>query len=272
MIGRTLRNYLLAAHAAPTAAVTVVAALLALDVGRGVAGIAWASAAIFVGQLSVGWSNDWVDRHRDRASGRQDKPLVRGDMSDRALQRAAFVALAAAVALSFASGLAAALAHTTALAAAWSYNMLLKRTALSVAPFLLAFGLLPAFVVLGLPGHHWPPWWLIVAGALLGAGAHFVNVLPDLADDARTGVRGLPHRLGGPVSAVVTALFLTATAVVLAVAPPGPPGALGWLGLALGLAVAAAVALITVRRGDPKVPFRLCLGVAAADVVLLVLR
>ena len=34
------------------------------------------------------------------------------------------------------------------------------------------------------------------AAAALGSAAHFVNVLPDLADDAATGVHGLPHRLG----------------------------------------------------------------------------
>src|SRR3712207_7375206 len=30
----------------------------------------------------------------------------------------------------------------------------------------------------------------------LGVGAHLLNVLPDLEDDAATGVRGLPHVLG----------------------------------------------------------------------------
>ncbi|MDQ1726921.1 MAG: hypothetical protein QOK14_966 [Frankiaceae bacterium] len=269
---RAVRGYLVAAHAGPTFAVTAVTGLLALDVGRGAAGTAWATAAMFAGQLSVGWSNDWVDRDRDRAADRRGKPLVRGDMTDAALGRAAVVALAAGLALSFGSGWRAALAHGVALAAAWSYNLVLKRTVLSLAPFLLAFGLLPAFVVLGLPGHPWPAWWLTSAGALLGGGAHIVNVLPDLADDARLGVRGLPQRLGGPASALTGALALSAAAVVLALAPPGPPGALGWFGLALGLGVAAVVATVTARGGDPRLPFRLCLAVAAADVVLLLLR
>ena len=269
---RTARAYLLAAHAGPTLAVTAVAGLLALDVGRGQAGIAWAASAMFIGQLSVGWSNDWIDRDRDRAAARSDKPLVRRDMPDTALGRAAFVALALAVALSFGSGWRAAAAHTVALAAAWSYNVVLKRTVLSVGPYLLAFGLLPAFVVLGLPGHSWPAWWLMAAGALLGAGAHFVNVLPDLADDARLGIRGLPQRLGGPASALIGALLLAAVAVVLALAPAGPPGLVGWVGLVLGLGVAAVVATLTARGGDARLPFRLCLAVAAADVVLLILR
>ncbi|MCU1678990.1 MAG: UbiA prenyltransferase [Frankiales bacterium] len=269
---QTIRGYVEAAHAAPTVAVTAVTGLLALDTGRGPAGIAWAATAMLAGQLSVGWSNDWVDRGDDRAAGRSAKPLVRGDMPDASLLRAAAAALLLALALSFGSGWRAAAVHAVALAAAWSYNFRLKRTALSAVPFLVAFGLLPAFVVLGLPGHPWPAWWLVAAGALLGASAHFVNVLPDLGTDARLGIRGLPQRLGGPASALTAVLLLSTAAVVLAVAPPGPPGAPGWVGLAVGLGVAAVVALVTVRGGDPRLPFRLCLAVAAADVVLLVLR
>ena len=36
------------------------------------------------------------------------------------------------------------------------------------------------------------PGWAVAAGACLGVAAHLANVLPDLADDASTGVRGLP--------------------------------------------------------------------------------
>ena len=272
MRSRVIRGYLVASHAGPTGAVTLVTGLLALGVGRGAAGIAWAASAMLAGQLSVGWSNDWVDRHRDRAAARSDKPLVRGDLSPPGLRNAAGVALAAALLLSLGSGWRAAAAHAGALAAAWSYNFFLKRTALSVVPYVVAFGLLPAFVSLGLPGAPWPPLWLMTAGALLGAGAHFVNVLPDIEQDVRLGVRGLPHRIGGRASAVLGAVLLGAAAVVLAVAPPGPTGVLGAAGLALAAAVGAAVVTVTVRRGDLRLPFRLCLFVAAADVLLLVLR
>jgi 4-hydroxybenzoate polyprenyltransferase len=272
MRSRTVRGYIVAAHAGPTVAVTVVTALLAVDVGRGSRGIAWATVAMLAGQLSVGWSNDWIDRGRDRAAARIAKPLVRGDISDDSLRNSALVAVAVAIALSFGSGWRAAVAHIVAIAAAWSYNAGLKATVASAVPFLVGFGLLPAFVVLGLGGHPWPAWWLVAAGALLGGGAHFVNVLPDLETDARLGIRGLPQRLGARGSAMAGSLLLSAAAAVLALAPPGPPGALGYVGLALGLGVSAAVIGITLRRGNPKVPFRLSLAVAAADVVLLVLR
>src|SRR5205814_5449346 len=106
-------------------------------------------------------------------------------------------------------------------------------------PYLVSFGVLPAFVVLGKPAT--PPWWMIVAAALLGGGAHFVNVLPDLADDARTGVRGLPQRLGWTGSWLLGgALLLAATAVLVF----GPAGAPSWVGLRL-----RAVAVVTLPLG-----------------------
>ena len=44
---------------------------------------------------------------------------------------------------------------------------------------------------------------------------HLTNVLPDLEDDAATGVRGLPHRLGPRASAVVAAVALIVGAVAV---------------------------------------------------------
>ena len=40
-----------------------------------------------------------------------------------------------------------------------------------------------------------PRWPITVAAALIGLGAHFANVLPDLAGDRATGVVGLPQRV-----------------------------------------------------------------------------
>ena len=94
--------------------------------------------------------------------------------------------------LSLLSGWRAAAVHLVAVLLAWGYDLGLKSTVWSVVPYTVSFGLLPAFVTLGLPGAPWPPWWATAAGALLGAGAHFANVLPDLDDDLATGVLGLP--------------------------------------------------------------------------------
>ena len=80
----------------------------------------------------------------------------------------------------------------------------------------------PAFVVTvaaGLAGARRSGWSR--PARCSGAGAHFANVLPDLDDDARTGVRGLPHRLGAARSAVAAAGLLLAATVTLVFGPPG---------------------------------------------------
>lgn len=51
---------------------------------------------------------------------------------------------------------------------------------------------------------------IVVADALLGVGAHVANTLPDLDDDAATGVHGLPHRIGRTASSAVAPLLLGA--------------------------------------------------------------
>jgi protoheme IX farnesyltransferase len=127
---------------------------------------------------------------------------------------------------------------------------------------------LPAFVVLGLPGSPAPPWWLPAGGALLGAGAHFANVLPDLDDDAVTGVRGLPHRLGAAGSRVAAAVLMLTATVVLALGAPVPR----WLAWSVPVVaiVVLAVGLRLGRRPGSRAPFRAVMVVAAIAVVLLV--
>jgi 4-hydroxybenzoate polyprenyltransferase len=258
-----------ACHPEPTAAVTAVVTALAVSAGRGWGAVAVAL-AFLSGQLSVGWSNDWIDADRDRVTGRPDKPVPRGDVSPRALRTAALAAVAACVPLSLLMGLRAGLLHLAAVAAAWAYNARLKSTVLSWLPYALAFGAIPSIVTLGLAGHPWAPWWATAAGALLGVGAHLANVLPDLADDEATGVRGLPHRLGGPVTAALSAVLLLAATSLLAVGP-GRPGALVAVALALA-AVLTGAGLVLGRRPGSRAPFRAVLLVAAVDVALLLAR
>ncbi|WP_308344924.1 UbiA family prenyltransferase [Streptomyces sp. ISL-94] len=257
-----------ACHPVPAAAVTVLAAALAAAAGRGLAGGAVAVVAVAAGQLSVGWCNDRADLRRDLASGRRDKPLVAGTVSPAAVSRAAALALLACVPLSVAGGLLAGAVHLTGVAAAWAYNLRLKSTAASWLPYALAFGLLPAFVTLGLPGAPWPPPWLTAAAALLGAGAHFANVLPDIEDDLATGVRGLPQRLGPRYAAALAGLLVLGSAAVLVLGPPGPVTAYGWI---LPAATTVTV-LLASRRPASRLPFLAVLAVAGADVLLLVVQ
>jgi hypothetical protein len=105
------------------------------------------------------------------------------------------------------------------------------------------------------------------AAGLVGLGAHFTNVLPDLAGDARSGVRGLPQRVAawfGPAAAkgVAVTLLLGASVLLLVASSPGRR----WVAVAglCGACVLAAVA----ARGGGRVPFFASIGIAAVDVVL----
>jgi 4-hydroxybenzoate polyprenyltransferase len=256
-----------ASHFQPTVAVTTIATGLAVAVGRGFGGTVAVMLAVLAGQLSVGWSNDYLDRDRDRRAHRTDKPIVAGTVKARTVGIAAIVAAVACVPLSFLSGWRAALVHLAAVALAWAYNAGAKNTMFSVVPYVLSFGVLPVFVTLGLPGHPLPPWWAVVAAALLGAGAHFVNTLADLDDDERVGIRGLPHRVGARGSLVVAAVLLASAVLVLTIAPSGGAGPLGIVLLvsALGAVVGVVVAGST---GHERGAWSLTLYVAGLSVAL----
>ncbi|MFE0593584.1 UbiA family prenyltransferase [Micromonospora echinospora] len=274
LMWRTVLGLVRACHPEPTAAVTVVAGLLAWGVGHTGAGIAAVVATVLASQLAVGWSNDRLDADRDELVGRADKPVVAGTVSRRTLGTGALLAALVAPLVALTTNPVAALCATVGLVSALLYNWPLKSTPVSVVPYAVSFGSLPAFVVLALPGAPAPPVWQVAAGALLGAGAHFANVLPDLADDARTGVHGLPHRLGATGSGVAAAGLLLAATVTLVLGPAGPPS---WAGLS---AVAAAAVVPPLgwygsRRAvhvgaRPVGAFRGVLLVALIDVALLV--
>lgn len=246
-----LSRVIRACHPEPTVTVTLVAALLAAASSRPAWQVALVTLAVVCGQLSVGWSNDFIDADRDAAIGRDDKPIAAGTLSRQQVKVLAIIALVLAIVLSLCLGTVGWL-HVVALGSAWSYNYPLKNTAVSVVPFALSFGLLVPFA------YPAAAWQLIIVGALLGAAAHFANALPDLADDAKTGIRGLPHRLGRNGSHLVTvALLLAASGVIATVMIAGV-----WLTIAA--AVWLAVASVAKMHG-----FRVVQLVALVDVVAL---
>jgi protoheme IX farnesyltransferase len=258
-------------HPEPGGAVTVAMTLLAAGVGHRGWSLAGVAAAVGATQLSVGWVNDWLDADRDRVARRTDKPVAEGAVSRRTVGVAGLIASLAIPFLGLPFGPAATVCITLVGIFALLYDWPLKSTPFSVVPYLVAFGLLPAFVVVALPGHPAPPAWLVAAGALLGGGAHFANVLPDLADDAATGVRGLPHRLGAAWSQIAAASLLLAATLTLVFGPPGPPS---WAGVAAGAAAVVVLPLgwYAARRatGRPVAMFRAVIVVALIDVLLLI--
>jgi 4-hydroxybenzoate polyprenyltransferase len=259
----------LATHAGPTVAVTTVATLLSVATGAPATRVFLVFAAVLAGQASIGWSNDWLDADRDRAVARADKPVVQGAVAPSRLRSAALVAVVLAAALSLLLGIVPGLLLLVLVASGWAYNAGLKRTAWSVVPYLTGFGALPAGVVAAAPGTPSAPWWLVTAGAALGASAHLANVAPDLEDDLATGVRGLPHRLGAQLSAVTGALALGGASLLLVLGPDGSPTAAGWACLVLAVP-AVTVAALAGTAGFSRLAFPAVMLLTVLAVVLLV--
>lgn len=248
---------------------TALATALAVSTGLGGRSVLVAL-AFLTGQLSVGWSNDWIDAARDRRTGREDKPVAVGALPVARVRTAALVAAALCVPASLALGWRSGLLHLVAVASAWAYNARLKATLLSWAPYAFSFGAVPSILTLARDAPVLAPWWATAAGALLGVGAHLCNVLPDLEQDLATGVRGLPHALGPARSAVLAAGLLLTASVLLALGP-GRPGVVPVLAVALAAAVTVG-GLVRARRPGSRAAFRAAMLVAAVSVGLLVAR
>jgi 4-hydroxybenzoate polyprenyltransferase len=258
----------LACHPVPTVAVTVMATVLVVSAGNNSPTVLVGAAAVLTGQLSIGWSNDLIDVRRDAAAGRQDKPLAAGAVSARAVAAATALALALTVALSMALGWRAGAAQLCVVTGGWVYSYPLKSTRLSAAPFFVAFGALPAVATLALPEPAWPPVWVLVAAGLIGVSAHFGNVLPDFDDDAATGVRGLPHRIGRFGSAVAASLCAV-TASVIAVVGSRPPWAWGAVALVVAVGLAGGGLVVVRRQRSSEAAFYTSMAVAAIGVTLI---
>jgi 4-hydroxybenzoate polyprenyltransferase len=259
-----------ASHPGPTLVVTALACALGIAVGLQPWRLALLTLAVFAGQLAVGISNDALDVGRDRATGRRDKPLARGAVSVDAAWAAASLALAVALALSALLGWRMLTAHALALGSALAYNAGLKSTVWSIAPFIVSFGVFPSLATLSAAEPAFAAPWAWIAGAALGAAVHLTNVLPDLDDDARTGVRGLPHRWGGRVSAIVACAAVIVGAVAVLLGPGGPIPAVGWVFFAAVLLVAAATIVCALMRPPGRVLFRLVMLAALLLAVQLV--
>ena len=231
-------------HPSPTLAVTalsgVMGAVLVTQSG-GAVGVRWllTVAAILGSQVFTGAINDLVDRTRDEAAGRVDKPLAGGDLSPGAATWIASAGLALQLAASLWLGMLAAALGAAATLSALAYNLWLSRTPLSVLPYLVSFGLLPLWIAagVGVPLERVLPAVPLVAP--FAAAAHLANAARDFAVDGATGSRSLAQLLG--------------------------PNASGWTAYALALAVGVSfgAALILGGNGAPALFGLGLLGLAA---------
>lgn len=263
------RALVLACHPGPSAVVTSIALLLGVALDYDLPRLLLLGGAVLTGQLSIGWSNDWLDAARDRAVHRSDKPVARGDVSARTVRSAALIAVILTIVLSGLLGPIAAAAQLTGVAAGWAYNAWLKATPASIVPYTICFGLLPAVATFGQEHPQAPAGWVFLVGALLGIAAHFTNVLPDLDDDRRTGIRGLPHLLGARVSGLSAFGCVAAAGVLLALCPGLPPNAISFVGLVASVTIAVVGVALVVGSHTTRMLMRLVMAGAVVDVLML---
>jgi 4-hydroxybenzoate polyprenyltransferase len=264
----TLRAIAGSAHLGPTLVVTTITVVLASASGLEPWRLMVLGTMTFANQLSIGWSNDAIDAARDRESHRVDKPIVQGEVSARTIMTLAVCAAASAIALSLLLGPALAIVHAVALAAGWLYNARLKRGLSATLCYMVGFGLIPLMITLARADPRPAAVWAIVVGGMLGLAAHFANVLPDLDDDERHGIRSLPHRLGARVSGAI-ALVALAGASVLAVTGSGIVTPVMLVGSTATLVILAVGIIALLRQPPSRLLFRLIMLAALSVVVTL---
>lgn len=264
-----IRALISATHPGPTVAVTALAVILSFSIGLDALRITEVGAAVLCGQLAIGWSNDWLDARRDTEVGRTDKPIANGSVSAVAVRNAFIVAALLSIPLSLLLGPDAAIAHLVLVASGLSYNLFFKKTSYSWLPYVVSFGLLPTVVTFAGTPPEAPMGWVVAVGSLLGLAAHFANVLPDLDDDRRTGVQGLPHRLGRIPSGIAS--FAALVGASLAILIGAGANLVTLVGFGLGLLIAGVGIWLVLTRPPGRVLFQLIIAAALVDVVLLAL-
>lgn len=169
---------------------------------------------VFTGQLVVGWSNDLYDYADDLSHRRLNKPLVAGSISREFLRKwiKAMLPLSFFVNLIGPLGIKGGLVYMLGIACGVGYNFYFKFSWLSPLPYAIAFAALPSAIAIS--KEITPPLWMWLGGALFGMAAHFVNVLKDMKADQKSGIRGLPQRLGSRNS-IIVAIALVALGVLV---------------------------------------------------------
>ena len=168
-----------------------------------------------VGQAVLGWHNDLVDRRRDRADERVDKPIGQGLLDPGDVAFALACAVLVLVPLAISHGVWSGLSYLAAVALGMLGNLVLRHGLLSWWSWAAGFALYPAFLSYGGwagTGSESPPEIVVtVLAALLGLCVHVLVALPGLVLDHENGRRHLPLRIALRIGA---ARLLWATLVV----------------------------------------------------------
>ena len=170
---------------------------------------------VFTGQLVVGWSNDLYDYQDDLAHQRINKPLVAGLISQEFLRKWIKIMLPFSFVANLLGplGIKGGLVYMLGIACGVGYNFYFKFSWLSPLPYAIAFAALPSSIAIS--KDITPPLWMWLGGALFGMAAHFINVLKDMKADQKSGIRGLPQRLGSRNSIIVAIALIALGVAVL---------------------------------------------------------
>ena len=251
-------------HPAPALAVTLLSAglgwILVAQAGLS-PGERWAATVLAVAgsQVFTGAVNDLVDRGRDQAAARTDKPLATGKLTPEAAAWVASIGLAVQLAASLRLGPLPLVLGLVATASALTYNLWLSRRPLSVLPYLVSFGVLPLWIAAGVG----VPLERVTGAALLvgpfAASAHLSNALRDFDADALLGSRNLAQVLGRRAAFVLAWSLAMGVGVVV-----GLTFALSGRAEPVSLALGGA-GLVAVAQGMAG-PQRLWIGMLVAAV------
>ena len=260
-----------ATHPLPSFSVASFAVLFGLGVDLPLEKLWLVGLAVLTQQFSVGLSNDWLDAGRDKAVKRLDKPVAQGMVPLAAVRTASIASAVIALALASSLGITAFLWMLLMLAIGWAYNLGLKANCFSVVPYIIGFGILPAFVTLSGQDPELPPAWVMVVAGLFGVAAHFANTLPDLLADKKTGVIALPHILGQKASALVIAVTAISASTILVTQSSKLDPLVSIAGLGLTVALSLLASVLALRPNPPKLVFHLLLVASLVNVVMLML-
>jgi len=267
-------------HPIPCLAVSLFAGMFAYSSGLPLDRALWILLAVLLHQLSVGFSNDWLDFAVDKAARRTDKPTVSGLVDVALIKWLSLSSAALALVVTLGLGFWALAVMVFLLLVGWAYNLGMKSNWTSVIPYILGFGSIPLYVgvaatdlyvgVAATDPFLVPPWTVLVA-ALLGISAHFANVLPDMLEDNLTGVNALPHILGQRISAFVIGCTALLATVIVITQSTKVSFELAASGLAVVILLVTVASILSLKPKPPRIVFPLLMITALVNVVLLFL-
>jgi 4-hydroxybenzoate polyprenyltransferase len=205
-------------------------------------------------QASIGILNDVVDAPRD-AGRKPSKPIPAGLVEPGQARVGAAVAAILGLGLAVPSGPAVLAIGIVILGIGYAYDLRVKGTPWSWAPFALGIPLLPVFAWLGAAGSL-PPFMgrLVVAAVLAGTLLAISNARADLERDRSSGVASVATALGLERSwwlalALIAAILAVAAGPVLDATASGSAPAAALLGVIAGAGLLLAGAGAGYRAG-----------------------